>query len=92
MIQTGSSSPWISDSWNQKVKCEFLAQRPERVSFVIQKQRNEAATPDQGYIYKFFKMGKWMSYKVDKMLPTSIAAIAADNEHWVPYCKKAYAK
>ena len=37
-------------------------------------------------------MGKWMSYKVDKMLPTSIAAIAADNEHWVPYCEKAYAK
>ena len=33
-----------------------------------------------------------MSYKVDKMLPTSIAAIAADNEHWVPYCEKAYAK
>ena len=37
-------------------------------------------------------MGKWMSYKVDKYLPTSIAAIAADNEHWVPYCEKAYAK
>ena len=33
-----------------------------------------------------------MSYEVDKMLPKSIAAIAADNEHWVPYCEKAYAK
>lgn len=29
---------------------------------------------------------------VDKYLPTNIAAIAADNEHWVPYCEKAYAK
>lgn len=86
IMQNGIGDCWFLAS------LASLAQRPERVSFVIQKQRNEAATPDQGYIYKFFKMGKWMSYKVDKMLPTSIAAIAADNEHWVPYCEKAYAK
>ena len=29
---------------------------------------------------------------VDKFLPQRIAAIAADNEHWVPYMEKAYAK
>ena len=33
-----------------------------------------------------------MKYKVDKLLPTNIASIAKDNEHWVPYCEKAYAK
>ena len=36
-----------------------------------------------------------MTYKVDKMLPKSIAAHAAGaekNEYWVPYCEKAYAK
>ena len=37
-------------------------------------------------------MGKWVTFKVDKYLPTNIAAIAAENEHWVPYCEKAYAK
>ena len=47
-------------------------------------------------------MGKWITCKVDKLLPTSIikneydiepfASIAKDNEHWVPYCEKAYAK
>ena len=37
-------------------------------------------------------MGKWHSYRVDKFLPINIVAIAADNEHWVPYCEKAYAK
>lgn len=86
IMQNGIGDCWFLAS------LASLAQRPERVSFVIQKQRNEVASPDQGYVYKFFKMGKWMSYKVDKMLPTSIAAIAADNEHWVPYCEKAYAK
>ena len=45
-----------------------------------------------------------MTYKVDKLLPTEIydpeveggigpfASIAKHNEHWVPYCEKAYAK
>ena len=42
-----------------------------------------------------------MSYEVDKMLPKIInpekgrflfGADADDNEHWVPYCEKAYAK
>jgi len=81
----------IGDCWFL-ASLASLAQRNERVSFVIQKQRNEQATPDMGYVFKFFRMGKWMSYKVDKYLPTTIAAIAADNEHWVPYCEKAYAK
>ena len=45
-----------------------------------------------------------MTYKVDKLLPTEIydpeveggigpfASAAKHNEHWVPYCEKAYAK
>ena len=46
-------------------------------------------------------MGKWITCKVDKLLPTTIitkngpddfATYAKDNEHWVPYCEKAFAK
>ena len=49
-------------------------------------------------------MGKWITCKVDKLLPTTIitkkvegditgfASNAKDNEYWVPYCEKAYAK
>ena len=81
----------IGDCWFL-ASLASLAQRNERVSFVIQKQRNEQASPDNGYLFKFFRMGAWKSYKVDKYLPTQIAAIAGDNEWWVPYCEKAYAK
>ena len=81
----------IGDCWFL-ASLASLAQRNERVSFVIQKQRNEQATPDMGYMFKFFRMGAWKTYKVDKYLPTQIAAIAGDNEWWVPYCEKAYAK
>jgi hypothetical protein len=40
-----------------------LATRPDRVSFVIQKEINEDADPESGYSFKIFKMGKWMTYK-----------------------------
>ena len=59
---------------------------------MIQKQRNKKISPDEGYTFTFFKLGKWIKYKVDKLLPTNIASIAKDNEYWVPYCEKAYAK
>jgi len=81
----------IGDCWFL-ASLSSLASRRERVSFVIQKKRNETADPEAGYEFKFYKMGKWVTFKVDKFLPTNIAAIAADNEHWVPYCEKAYAK
>ena len=45
-------------------------------SFVIQKGHNESTSPDSGYIFKFYRMGKWLSYRVDKYLPECIAAIA----------------
>ena len=77
---------------NEKFFEFILARCPERISFVIQKQRNEIISPDEGYLFKFYKMGKWMTCKVDKLLPKNIAAVAKDNEHWVPYCEKAYAK
>lgn len=81
----------IGDCWFL-ASLSSLASRRERISFVIQKRRNETANPETGYEFKFYKMGKWVVFKVDKYLPTNIAAIAADNEHWVPYCEKAYAK
>ena len=40
-----------------------LASRRERVSFVIQKKRNEIADPETGYAFKFYKMGKWVTFK-----------------------------
>jgi len=80
----------IGDCWFLAA-LSSLASRRERLSFVIQKRRNETADPESGYEFKFYKMGKWVTFKVDKYLP-SIAAIAGDNEYWVPYCEKAYAK
>ena len=33
------------------------------MSFVIQKKRNEIADPETGYAFKFYKMGKWVTFK-----------------------------
>ena len=55
---------------NQIGDCWFLAalgslsHLEKRLHFVIQKKRNESVTPDKGYVYKFFKMGEWVTYKV----------------------------
>ena len=46
---------------------------------------------EAGYTFKFFKLGKWFTYRVDKMLP-SMSAGQSDNEVWIAYCEKAYAK
>ena len=81
----------VGDCWFL-ASLSSLATRADRVSFVIQKSRNESANPESGYEFKFYRMGRWLTYKVDKYLPTRLAAVAADNEHWVPYVEKAYAK
>ena len=41
-----------------------LATRPDRIHFVIQKSRNENCDPENGYEFKFYRMGKWLTYKV----------------------------
>lgn len=93
--QRGIGDCWFLASLSSLARC------PELISFVIQKQRNETVSPDEGYTFKFYKMEKWITCKVDKLLPTSImrnynkeqfASNAKDNEYWVPYCEKAYAK
>ena len=52
----------IGDCWFL-ASLSSLASRRERVSFVIQKKRNETADPEAGYEFKFYKMGKWVTFK-----------------------------
>lgn len=80
----------IGDCWFLAALAS-LATSEKRLHYVIQKQRNEGVKPEQGYVFKFFKMGEWVSYKVDKYLP-QISTHSVDNEQWVKYCEKAYAK
>ena len=49
---------WFLSSLASLATCE------KRLHFVIQKQRNEKVKPEKGYVFKFFKMGEWVSYKV----------------------------
>ena len=41
-----------------------LATRPERIAFVINKKLNETACKNKDdLVFKFFRLGKWKSYK-----------------------------
>ena len=53
----------IGDCWFLAALAS-LATREQRLHFVIQKQRNEGVKPEKGYVFKFFEMGEWVSYKV----------------------------
>ena len=52
----------IGDCWFL-ASLSSLATRPERVTFVIMQDRNSSADPECGYSFKFFKMGRWLTYQ-----------------------------
>ena len=53
----------VGDCWFL-ASLSSLATRPERIAFVINKNVNETAWEnEEDLIFKFFRLGKWKSYK-----------------------------
>ena len=53
----------VGDCWFL-ASLSSLATRPERIAFVINKNINETAWDnEEDLIFKFFRLGKWKSYK-----------------------------
>jgi len=53
----------VGDCWFL-ASLSSLATRPERIAFVINKNSNETAWENEDdLVFKFFRLGKWKSYK-----------------------------
>ena len=53
----------VGDCWFL-ASLSSLATRPERIAFVINKHINETAWENEDdLVFKFFRLGKWKSYK-----------------------------
>ena len=53
----------VGDCWFL-ASLSSLATRPERIAFVINKKINETACENgNDLVFKFFRLGKWKSYK-----------------------------
>ena len=53
----------VGDCWFL-ASLSSLATRPERIAFVINKHMNETAWENEDdLVFKFFRLGKWKSYK-----------------------------